>query len=265
MPDAGPDAYAPPQIAQRVSSAGVAKASANAPTILILGVLGGAFIALGSMFYAVVITGSELGYGPTRLLGGFAFSLGLVLVVIGGAELFTGNNLIAMAWASRLVSTRDVLRNWVIVYVGNFVGALGTFALAWLAGVHDLPGVGDTLATIGERKAGYSPLQVFALGVLCNGLVCLAVWLSYAGRAVVDRVVGIVFPVTAFVAVGLEHCVANFFYLPYAWALGALDSGGLKTAAVVNLGIVTAGNIVGGTLLVAGVYWLAYLRNPERD
>jgi formate/nitrite transporter FocA (FNT family) len=124
-----------------------------------------------------------------------------------------------------------------------------------------MQGVGETLLAIGARKAGYPPLQAFALGVLCNGLVCLAVWLSYAGRGVMDRVIGIIFPVTAFVAVGLEHCVANFFYLPYAWAMSSFDP---TTAGAMarNLVFVTAGNIVGGTLLVAGVYWLAYLRKP---
>ncbi|MBE7491444.1 MAG: formate/nitrite transporter family protein [Planctomycetes bacterium] len=259
------DAYAPPEIAARVASVGVAKAGRDAPTTFVLAVLAGAFIALGSLFYAVVITGSELGFGPTRLLGGLAFSLGLILVVVAGAELFTGNNLIAMAWASRLVRTGAVLKNWVVVYFGNLVGALGTLLLAWIGRVHELGGgkVGLTLAEIGARKSGYDPVQVLALAVLCNGLVCLAVWLSFAGRSVVDRIFAIVFPVTAFVVLGLEHCVANFFFLPYAWALDGFGTAGLIRGGLVNLGIVTVGNIIGGTVLVAGVYWLAYLRGKR--
>lgn len=259
------DAYAPPEIAARVSSVGVAKATRDVASTFVLAVLAGAFIALGSLFYAVVITGSELGFGPTRLLGGLAFSLGLVLVIVAGAELFTGNNLIAMAWASRLVSIGAVLKNWIVVYFGNLLGALGTLLLAWVGRVHELGGgkVAATFTDIGLRKAGYEPLQVFALAVLCNGLVCLAVWLSFAGRSVVDRIAAIVFPVTAFVVLGLEHCVANFFFLPYAMALDGFENSALVRGGAVNLLIVTAGNIIGGTVLVAGVYWLAYLRGKK--
>ncbi|MBK9973784.1 MAG: formate/nitrite transporter family protein [Planctomycetes bacterium] len=259
------DAYAPPEIAARVASVGVAKAGRDFLGTLVLAVLAGAFIALGGLLYCVVVTGSELGFGPTRLLGGLAFSLGLVLVIVAGAELFTGNNLIAMAWASRLVTTGQVLRNWAIVYVGNLLGALGTFALAWAGRVHELGGggVGRTLAAIGAHKTALEPLQAFALGVLCNGLVCLAVWLTLAGRSVTDKVLAIVFPITAFVAMGFEHSIANMFFLPYALALDGFADAALVRGAVSNLLLVTAGNMVGGTVLVAGVYWLAYLRGKK--
>lgn len=254
------EAYTPAEIARRVVSVGVVKAGRDALTTLVLAVLAGAFIALGALLYTAVITGSELGSGPTRLLGGVAFSLGLILVVVAGAELFTGNNLLAMAWASRLVSTRQVLRNWVLVYAGNFAGALGTVALAYAGGVHAR--LGGTLAAIGEAKAALSPLQALALGVLCNGLVCLAVWLSMAGRGVADKAVGIVFPIAAFVAIGFEHSIANMFFLPYALALDGFKTAALINGAISNLLWVTLGNILGGTVLVAGVYWLAYLRKP---
>jgi formate/nitrite transporter len=225
-------------------------------------VLAGAFIALGGLTSTVVTTGSQLGLGPTRLLGGASFSLGLILVIVAGAELFTGNNLLAMAWASRLVRTAEVVRNWVLVYLANAVGALGTVALAWIGGVHRLGGgaVGETLVAIGAHKAGLEPLAAFALAILCNGLVCLAVWLAMAGRSVSDKVVAIVFPIAAFVAMGFEHSIANLFLLPYAWLLDPVKVP--ATRMFTNLTVVTAGNIVGGTLLVASVYWLAYLR-PE--
>ncbi|MBX3474033.1 MAG: formate/nitrite transporter family protein [Planctomycetes bacterium] len=259
------DAYAPPEIAARVASVGVAKASRDVVSTFVLAVLAGAFIALGSLFFTVVVTGSELGFGPTRLLGGLAFSLGLILVIVAGAELFTGNNLIAMAWASRLVSTGAVLKNWVVVYFGNLVGALGTLLLAWVGRVHELGGgkVGVTLAEIGARKAGLEPLQMFALAVLCNGLVCLAVWLTLAGRSVADKILAIVLPITAFVVMGFEHSIANMFFLPYALALDGFESAALARGSIVNLLIVTGGNIIGGTVLVAGVYWLAYLRGKK--
>ncbi len=256
----GFDAYSPAEIAARVRDIGVAKARRDATSTVVLAVLAGAFIGLGALLATVVTSGSTLGFGPTRLLGGVSFSLGLILVVVGGAELFTGNNLLAMAWAARLVSTREVLHNWALVYLGNAVGALGTVALAYVGGVHTLGdgAVGDTLVTIGVTKTGLAPLSMLALGVLCNGLVCLAVWLAMAGRSVVDKVVAIVFPVAAFVAMGFEHSIANLFFLPYA---ALLDPARVSpVAGLWNLAVVTVGNILGGTLLVAAVYWLALLR-----
>jgi formate transporter len=262
----GVDAYAPREIARRVESVGVAKAGLDTPTLLVLSVLAGAFISLGALLFLVATTGSGLGFGPTRVLGGLGFSLGLILVVVGGAELFTGNNLIAMAWASRLVDARQVLRNWVIVYCGNVAGCLGTVLLVVLAEVALLGGgaVGDTAIGLAQAKAALSPDVAFARGVLCNGLVCLAVWLAMGGRGVADKILAIVFPITAFVAIGLEHSIANWFFLPYGLALdttGAVSTSG----AAWNLAVTTAGNIVGGTLLVGGVYWVAYLRDgPAR-
>ena len=255
------DAYAPPVVAMRVRDAGVAKLRRAVFPTFVLSVLAGAFIGLGALFYVVVVTDSALGFGVTRLLGGVAFSLGLILVVVAGAELFTGNVLVAMAWASRLVRTGEVVRHWALTFVGNAVGALGTVVLVWLAGIHTFGGgaVGATLASIAEHKTGLGLPALLALGTLCNALVCLAVWLAQAARSVTDKVLAIVFPISAFVAVGSEHSIANLFLLPWAWALANFD-GALGIASLVNVAAVTVGNVLGGTVLVAGVYWLAYLR-----
>jgi formate/nitrite transporter len=163
------------------------------------------------------------------------------------------------------VRFRDLLRNWVLVYLGNAVGALATLAAAWLGGVHETAGgaVGQTLAGIAAHKASLAPTAMFALGVLCNALVCLAVWLALAGHSVTDKVLGIVFPISAFVAMGFEHSVANMLFLPYGLLLDGLRDAALLRGAFVNLALVTAGNVIGGSVLVAGVYWAAYLRVRE--
>ncbi|HET6947560.1 MAG TPA: formate/nitrite transporter family protein [bacterium] len=259
------DALPPQEIARKVATIGVAKARGDAFTIFVLAVLAGAFIALGALFFTVVVTGADLGFGINRFLGGLSFSLGLILVVVAGAELFTGNNLLGMAWASGLIGTRDVARNWLLSYAGNVVGSLGTVLLVVWGDIGALGGggVGQTAVEIARSKAGLSILQGFARGILCNALVCLAVWLALGGHSVTDKILGIIFPITAFVAIGFEHSIANWFFLPFGLALdgrGVISSAGV----VQNLIAVTAGNIVGGTVLVAGVYWLAYLRGEQR-
>lgn len=253
------DAWAPAAIAQRVESIGVSKAEADAWSVLLLAILAGAFVSLGGLFYTVAVTGSTLGFGATRMLGGLAFSLGLVLVVIAGAELFTGNNLVAMAWASGRIRGSQLLRNWALVYLGNVIGALATVALVLVAGSHRMDGgqVGETAVRIALAKAGRGPVQALALGAGCNALVCLAVWLSIGSRSVTDKTVAVIFPVTAFVTVGFEHSIANWFFLPWGLGVGAK---GILPGAVGSLALVTLGNILGGTVLVAGVYWFAYLR-----
>lgn len=255
------DAYAPSEIAARVRDVGVAKLRQDAGGMFALAVLAGAFISLGALLYTVVITGSTLGFGATRLLGGVGFSLGLILVVVAGAELFTGNNLVAMAWASRLVTFAELGRGWAIVYAGNLVGALATVALVVFGRVDEFGdgAVGETLRQIAAHKLALGATQAFALGVLCNALVCLAVWMTLAARSVTDKVLAVVFPITAFVAIGFEHSIANMFLLPWSLVLAGFDPAALS-AAILNIAIVTLGNIVGGTLLVAGVYWLIYLR-----
>lgn len=259
------DAYAPAQIALLVEQGGVAKVGLRFVQTATLGVLAGAFIAFGAMFYTLTVTGSDMGFGPARLLGGVAFSLGLILVLVGGAELFTGNNLIVMAWAERKVSSWQLLRNWIVVYATNFAGALGAVALFYLAGALDLSGgaVGQTAARIAQSKLSLDFSTAFFRGILCNALVCLAVWLSYAARDVAGKILAILFPISAFVALGFEHSVANMFLIP----IGMLAAGGgIDMAALLrNLVPVTLGNIVGGSGLVALTYWLVYLRRPSTD
>jgi formate transporter len=258
------DARPPREIAERVARLGVAKAHTDSITLVVLAVLAGAFISLGALFFIVVMTGSSLGFGVTRLIGGLSFCLGLVLVVIAGAELFTGNNLLAMAWASGLIRTRDLLRNWGLVYAGNVIGSLATVVFVVWGNVASLGAgaVGNTAVQIAMAKANLSLGEAFARGVMCNALVCLAVWLTMSGRTVADKILAILFPITAFVAIGFEHSIANWFFLPLGLAL---DRQGMVSLAgvVSNLVASTAGNIVGGTLLVAGVYWVAYLRTTR--
>ena len=259
------DAHPPREIARMFERLGVAKAKTDALTLILLAVLAGAFISLGALFFTVVVTEAGLGFGVTRLLGGMSFCLGLVLVVVAGAELFTGNNLLAMAWASGMIGTRDVMRNWLLSYLGNVIGCLGTVLFVAWADIASLGGgaVGETAIQIARAKASLSLGEAFARGLLCNALVCLAVWLAMGGRSVADKILAVLFPITAFVAMGFEHSIANWFFLPFGLALdgqGAVGAAGVAR----NLVAVTAGNIVGGTLLVAGVYWVTYLRG-ERE
>jgi len=269
------DSFSPAEIAHLVETKGVVKAEAPTVTTFVLGVVAGAFIALGAVLSTVVSTGSTLGDGPTRLLAGFAFSLGLILVVVAGAELFTGNNLVVMSWVSRRITLRRLLRIWLIVYAGNAVGALSVVWLVYLAEWWTLSGnsVGATALTTAAAKSSLSFGVVFMRGILANALVCLAVWLATAGRSLVDKVIAIVFPIAAFVAAGFEHSVANMYFIPMGLLLtrqstvvetaalpGAqladLDAAGLIT----NISAATLGNIVGGAGLVGLVYWFVYLR-----
>lgn len=258
------DVIPPDRIARLVANVGMRKVALPVLPTLTLGVLAGAFIAFGSMFFTATITGSELGYGPTRLLGGMAFSLGLVLVIIGGAELFTGNSLIVMAWANRSITIRALLRNWTIVYAGNLIGAVATAGLVHFSGTLLLGGgeVGQTASAIALEKLSLDPIEAFVRGVLCNILVCLAVWMCFAARSVSGKILAIIFPVTAFVALGFEHSIANMYLLPVAMLHmdGRIDA----IALLANLVPVTAGNVVGGGVLVALVYWLVYL-HPGRN
>lgn len=271
QPPASADPYSAAQIAERVETVGVAKATMPALQTFMLALLAGAFIAFGGMFYLLVTAGSDGPFGFTRLLGGLAFSTGLILVVIGGAELFTGNNLIVMAWADRRVTTWQLLRNWAVVYAGNLAGAFGTVALYWLSGALALGdhAVATQAAAVAAGKLGLGTQELFFRGILCNTLVCLAVWMSYAGRSVVDKVVVIVFPITAFVALGFEHSVANMFLLPLGVLAAERPEVAMAIAApwracVWQLAVVTAGNLVGGAVFVALIYFLIYKRCGAR-
>ncbi len=261
------DAYAPAEIARRVESAGVAKAGLALVPTLALGVLAGAFIAFGALFYLVAVTDSGLGYGIERIVGGVCFSLGLILVVIAGAELFTGNNLIVIAWADRKITSQQLLRNWGLVFVANFVGAVATAVIVDLSGImgsHD-GALGETAIRVAGAKAALPFGAAFLRGLLCNALVCLAVWLAMAAHSVSGKILAIVFPIAAFVALGLEHSVANMFLIPLG-LLVAPDAGvaGLTIGGLAgNLIPVTLGNIVGGSVFVALVYYVVYIRGTR--
>jgi formate transporter len=259
----GFDAYAPGEIPARVKEFCVVKARLPLLSLAMLGMLAGAFIGLGAMMYTLVVSDASLGFAGQRLLGGLAFSLGLVLVTVAGAELFTGNNLLAMGWADGCLSTRQVLRNWAVVCATNFVGAAALALLVWLSGQAGLNGgaVGVAAVRIAVAKANLGVGEAFFRGMLCNVLVCMAAWMALAGRSVTDKVVAIVFPITAFVAAGFEHSIANMYLMPLAMLLGA-PIGAFDVLH--NLVPVVAGNLVGGSVLVALVYHVIYVRPARR-
>ena len=296
MNDIRIDALLPQDMAARAETLGMRKAEMPILKMFMLAVLAGAFIALGAIFSTTVaaggisLTGPEgsviyttsLPYGMRRLWMGLAFCLGLILVVVGGAELFTGNNLIVMAWANGKVTGRALLRNWVIVYLGNFAGAIGTVALMFFTRQYTFGGnaVGIAALTTGVTKVNFDFIQAIALGILCNGLVCLAIWLTYSARSTVDKILSILFPITAFVAAGFEHSVANMYFIPYALSIKYFDPEFVAAVGdqVPNLDLltwqafftknlipVTIGNIIGGAVLVAAIYWAIFLRPVEAN
>jgi formate/nitrite transporter len=272
------DAFPPPEMAERMENVGVKKAKLDFWSMFALAVLAGSFIGLGAEFCTLVITDSGLGFGLNKLLGGLVFSLGLILVVVAGAELFTGNNLIVMAWVGRKLTLGQVMRNWVIVYLGNLVGSLATAMLVYLtrqwtfANYH----VGATALNIANAKVNLSFTEGLTRGILCNALVCLAVWLCLSGRSVTDKILAIVFPITAFVASGFEHSIANMYFIPIGLLLKGeprvMAAAGKVASDLINLNLqgfirnlisVTTGNIFGGGFMVAVVYWFIYRRPKE--
>jgi formate/nitrite transporter len=274
------EALSPQEMAEKAEASGIRKASLSFIPRFALAVLAGAFIGLGAMFSTTTAAAtSTLPYGVARLLIGLVFSLGLILVVVAGAELFTGNNLIVMAWANHKISTLALLRNWLIVYVGNFVGSLGTAVLVFYSKQYTAGGgsVGEAALKIAVGKVDLGFVQAVALGILCNGLVCLAVWLTYSAHSVTDKILAIIFPVTAFVAAGFEHSIANMYYVPYALLIKAFDPAFVVAHKIdlssltwgsffiKNLIPVTLGNIIGGSILVAIMYWFIYLRGKKKE
>lgn len=289
------DALLPAEMARRAEYLGERKARMPFMQMFTLAILAGAFIALGAVFATTVSSGSiviknaadssvafttALPFGVTRVLAGLVFCLGLILVVVGGAELFTGNNLIVMAWASKKVSSSSLLRNWVIVYIGNFIGAIFTAIMVFLSRQYTLGdnSVGITALKIASAKVNLGFVQAIALGILCNALVCLAVWMTYSARSTLDKIAAIIFPITAFVAAGFEHSVANMYFVPIGLLIKNFDPQFMETIAsagvnvegltwgaflVNNLLPVTIGNIIGGAVLVAAVYWSVFLRNRD--
>lgn len=269
----GFDAFSPEQVAQRVRTTGLAKARLPFLSLAMLGVLAGAFIGLGALYFVLVASDPALGFAASRVLGGVCFSLGLLLVVVAGAELFTGNNLLAIAWADSQLSTGEVLYNWSVVCAANLVGAAGLAALVFLSGHASMNGgaIGRATLEIAAAKCSLPFWEAFFRGVLCNVLVCMAIWMTLAGRSVTDKLVAIVFPISAFVAAGFEHSIANMYLIPLAILLKAagwvLPAGGEAigwTGLARNLFPVIAGNLVGGSVLVALVYYVIYRRAAGR-
>lgn len=273
-PANGFDAYTPAEIARRVEQVGVAKAHLPFHRLITLAVLAGAFIGLGGVYFLTVTTDIQGGYGGGQFLGGVAFSLGLVLVVVAGAELFTGNNLLVMALVSRRIPLRLLLRNWLLVFAGNLVGALSLGLLVYWAQYHAGAGggVGARALAVAAAKTALPFWVIFWRGVLANALVCLAVWLTQAARSVTDKIVAILLPISAFVAAGFEHSVANMFFIPYGLLLKreatVVAAAGLPpeklasltgTGFLHNLAPATLGNVVGGAVLVGLVYWVSYI------
>jgi len=274
------EALPPPEVARRAETVGVAKARFDVPRTVLLGILAGVFIGLGAMLCTVVTTDAGLGFGMTKLMGGVVFCLGLILVVVAGAELFTGNCLLVMAWFGGKIGLGHLLRNWGLVYFANLIGSLALvglmfYTLQW--GFHS-NGVGANAVLIANAKVNLSFGEALARGILCNALVCLAIWLCFSARTVVDKIFAILFPITAFVAAGFEHSIANMYFIPMGILLAdqpdVLTAAGLTSANVANLNVtgfvgnlvpVTIGNIIGGSLFVGAVYWTAYLRQDRAD
>ena len=269
----GFDAFSPKEIAERVETIGVAKARLPLLSMLMLGVLAGAFIGLGALYFVLVKSDPSLGFATSQLLGGLTFSLGLILVIVAGAELFTGNNLLAMAWADDKISTVELLKNWAIVCSANFIGAAGLALLVFLSGHPEMNhgAVADQYLKIAAAKCTLPFWTALFKGILCNVLVCMAVWMALAGRSVIDKAVAIVFPISAFVAAGFEHSIANMYVIPLALLLQTFGNMGSSTDAVTwvgffsNLAPVILGNPIGGSVLVGLVYHVIYLRVPGRD
>lgn len=269
------DAYKPKEIADRIEQISVSKSVTDPLRVFALALLAGAFIAFAAAFFTVVTHGSNISLGITRLFGGLAFCLGLILVVVAGAELFTGNNLLVMAYVDKKITLKQLLLNWTVVFLGNFFGSLGVVLLIYLSG-HWLMGngaVGAQAVIIANNKVNLGFMQAFTSGILCNALVCLAVWLCFASHTVTDKILAIIFPISAFVTLGFEHSVANMYFIP-AGILAKTNQSIMKLVSessdlshlnmvgfIDNLVPVTLGNIIGGSVFVGMIYWFIYLRD----
>jgi len=245
---------------------------------VLLGILAGAFIGLGAMLCTLVTTQSGLGFGLNKLVGGIVFCLGLILVVVAGAELFTGNTLLVMGWFSGQISAGSVFKNWAIVYFANLVGAIGLVAIVYVSQQWSLSGslVGANAVAIANAKVNIAFWPALARGILCNALVCLAIWMCFSGKTVIDKIPAIIFPITAFVAAGFEHSIANMYFIPMGILLAqepsVLQAANLTASGVANLNLtgfitnlvpVTIGNIIGGSIMVGAIYWVTYLRQDN--
>lgn len=272
---AKPDARSAAALFAQAQNVAVGKTKLGIAPAFALAIMAGMMIATGATFMLLVKGDSTLPFAASQVLGGLCFALGLLCVIVAGAELFTGNCLMVCAAADKKISWGAVLKNWVIVYVGNLVGSLIIVGLLIGANFAGMNGgaVGDAMVNVAYSKISLAPHVIFFRGIMCNWLVCLAVWMGFAGRTVVDKVFTSIFPVMAFVACGFEHCVANMFFLPmgiaalntYGYAgdidpvkLEAITQALTAGGACYNIGLATLGNIVGGAVMVGLVYWVAY-------
>jgi len=279
----------PAQMAQTAEDAAYAKVTGRPLKSFLLGLTAGGYIALGFVFYTTSQVGAaELPFGVAKVLGGLVFSSGLVLVVLTGAELFTSSTLTLTARASGRITWLQLLRNWAIVYVANFLGALTIVVLIYVGGTWRQAdgGWGAVVLNSTLSKVSHTFLEAFVLGILCNLMVCLAIWAAYSGRTTSDKILAVTMPIALFVATGFEHSVANMFMIPLAilikdtastdfFADAGLDQaayGDLTWAAFYldNLLPVTLGNIVGGGVMIGVLYWTIFhyverrKQEPER-
>ena len=268
-----PDQLAPADIEAKAEALGVSKTKMSFKQSFMLSIMAGAFISMGAMFFLLIVSDSVLPFAAQRLIGGCLFSLGLLLVVVCGAELFTGNTMIVMSAASKKISWSAVLKNWVVVFLGNLVGSLIMVGLVFLSYYQGMNGgaVGTTIVSVAAGKMSPGWLTLFAKGIMCNFLVCLAVWIAYGSKTVADKMLGILLPIAAFVACGFEHCVANMFFLPFGILLASvgiapagIDPSTVSWAgALWNWSASVPGNIIGGALFVGMAYWIAYHKKEQ--
>ncbi|HXP97511.1 MAG TPA: formate/nitrite transporter family protein [Telmatospirillum sp.] len=264
----GVDALTPAEMEAKAEKTGVKKATMPVMQSFLLAVVAGGAIGLGGMYFCIVLADSALSFAVQRVLGGSVFALGLALVLVGGAELFTGSTMTVMSMASGHITAGQVLRNWVVVWIGNLVGALGLVFLVYMAHHMDMNNgaVGAAVLKLAIGKIQPDAVTIFFKGILCNLMVCLAVWLAYSCRSTSDKIISMILPIGLFVAAGFEHCVANMYFLPMALLLTATGHvpAGLDVSAITvpgilhNLLFATLGNIVGGSVMVGGMYWLIY-------
>ncbi len=248
----------------------IAKTTISIPSMSVLGFLAGIYIGFGAHLATTVSTGitEQVGFGLTKFFSGAVFSVGLMLVVIAGAELFTGNTLLSVGLLDKKIDFKNLLKNWSVVYISNFVGSVFLAGLIFFAGMNgsgeNLTAVGQTAVNIASAKVGLTFMQILLRGILANWLVCLAVVLAVAAKDIVSKIFACFFPIMAFVAMGFEHSVANMYFIPAGMfaAQGTIPSLTVQNAAM-NITAATIGNIIGGAFFVGTLYWFVYLKDSK--
>ena len=268
------DDLTPAEVATKAVGVGVKKAGLDFWTMFVLALFGGAFIAIGAVLATTVGTnGAEFPYGLNALLKGLIFTVGLILVIVAGAELFTGNNLMLIAVLNKKITLGKMLRNWGVVYIGNLIGSLIVALIMVMSKQYTFAGgaIGKTALTIADTKSGLEFWSALGLGIMCNILVCLAVWMTFSARTTAGKILAIIPPISAFVAAGFEHSVANMYFIPVGLFIKAFNPEFAALAGefanlswanffVKNLLPVTIGNIIGGAIFIGAAYWFIYLR-----